>query len=463
MSERPQPERLRETMSLPRSLEMADFHVELPDDLVREIQELREVEESEYIETVRPILRAIMANIRRVEGEKIRGDKWVYHMLPDPNDPERNNPLVVLPGHGCGYEKASGGCSMCNFAGEGRDATKQDVDEAMDFLISNQEDHFVHKINLNALGSFFHDKELTPDLRSYIYQRIREYAEKVGDKGLVLFVTEGRLDHITDKKMKEMRDGIGEHVLLDVGVGVESTDPLVRETIINKGLPENWEKRLQIIKEYQPVNVETHIIFGTPFLDESQTIRDTVKSVKDMIEISESEGDSRDLVLFMVMNRKPGTLTEYLARGDQYQLPNLMATAEALLKIGELVSLDSLKHVMVFGLVGPDVHAEAGTQYVGEDTESAELKAIHEILLNWRGLPEDLDKLRSAFDAVPKEIRTAVGYHGPYEGVGLTKEEKKDLRTTVAEAYYRLVTTFFPHLEGLSFEEISQYFKKVKV
>ncbi|MFH1356801.1 MAG: hypothetical protein ABII18_06670 [bacterium] len=452
---------LPETAEFSVTLERTNFDVELPQDISVEIQELKYLSEENFVDTIRPILRACMTRIRHIEGEKIRGDKWIYHMLPDPNDSGRKNPLVVLPGRGCGYEKATGGCSMCNFAGDGRDITTRDVDEAMEFLIENQKDKKVSKININALGSFFSDREISPDIRAYIYSKIKEHADKMGEDGLVVFITEARIDHITEERVKEMREAVGRDVIIDIGVGVESTDYLLREAVINKGLPVDWEDKLRMIRGYQPMDVTVHTMFGTPFLDEGQSVRETVKSIRDCIRMENQDGEHViDSVLLMVMNRKPGTLTDYLSRSGQYRMPNLMAVAESLLTIGESVSTEELKRVRILGLVGPDVHVKAGTEYVSRDPDHPELDDIYDILLEWRGTPEELDKLRIAYQAVSQDVRDQIGYGGPYEGEGLSEEEKTRLRTSICEAYYRIATTLFPELQGSSFAEISDHFKQ---
>jgi len=186
---------------------------------------------------------------------------------------------------------------MCNFAGKGRDATVKDVNEAMDFIIDHnnkcfQEDsnrgHAI--ININALGSFFHSGELNKEVRSQIYKRIRDYAEGEAKGKNVVFINESRIDHITEEKMKEMREGVGDNVIIDIGVGIESTDDLVRESIINKGLPEDWKERLEIVTigVYDDQKNKGAIYFQAPdkevedFQDESFQYK--VKTEKEMLE-----------------------------------------------------------------------------------------------------------------------------------------------------------------------------------
>jgi len=254
---------------------------------------------------------------------------------------------------------------MCNFAGKGRDATVKDVNEAMDFIIDHnnkcfQEDsnrgHAI--ININALGSFFHSGELNKEVRSQIYKRIRDYAEGEAKGKNVVFINESRIDHITEEKMKEMREGVGDNVIIDIGVGIESTDDLVRESIINKGLPEDWKERLEIVRKYDG-GLTAHIMYGTPVLNEKQQITDAIKSFKECAEMTDSEGKKMfDTLLFMVMNSKPGTLVNYLKEQGVEDLPNILSAVEGIIKIGDKISKSDLEKSHVFGLVGPNEFSE---------------------------------------------------------------------------------------------------------
>lgn len=437
---------LREKVT--NSLPVADFGKSLSPEVQEGLEKISELSDENFIRQVRPIVRSIMHHIRSVEGLKIQGFEAVCHMLPSPNDPDMQNPLIVLPGRGCGYQKGEGGCTMCNFAQEGRDATIQDVDEAVDFLINHFESYFeknptkpkVAVININALGSFFHKDELTPEVRDHIYHRVNKYKKEQGKDRIVVFVLEGRLDQITEENISDMREKVGEDVVIDVGVGIESTDFLVREGVINKGLPEDWKERLAILRKYD-CEIEGHVMFGTPFLDQDQMIDDTVESVRDLANMKDTRGEKMfQQVLLMVSNKKPGTLVNQLAKSGEYALPDIFDVYDAVKKLDDVIGDESKSRVMVFGLVGPEAHREAGTEYL--EPQGGD-EAAYQALLKWDGSREKYMEFVEAIEAIPESAVSKKKHQERKKSIGnRAQDPRQQLKKKIAEACYRLASVY---------------------
>lgn len=444
-------------------LETVDFSLPLTPEQEASLIEISALPDQAFIEKLQPLLSMLMARLREAEGEKIRGDKWVYHMLPSPR-PGLENPLVVLPGRGCGYEKGSGGCSMCNFAGEGRPATIQDVDEAMDFIIQHNAKTFeripghpLAVVNINALGSFFHAGELSSEVRRHIYTRIRAYQETLPDKK-VLFVLEARIDHLDEAVLKEMRECLGPKVLVDLGVGIESTQLLVREGIINKGLPADWLARLALLKKYH-VDLTSHFMFGTPLLDAREQVQDSVRSISEFSRLT-SEVVNNSQYLFMVMNCKPGTLPEFLRRNGEYQLPNILSVAQGILDLQEELPPQEFEKIMIFGLVGPELHMEGGVEYVRPHDPNCPCTEIHRLLAEWRSYPSYVKKLKELMGNLPEDCETRQQYAAQKHDTAIQEaREPRALRRKIAETYLRMGTAILPGQVG---KDLTQLITSVK-
>lgn len=450
------------------ALENTDFKEPLPESAQREIERTAELPDEEFVGEVRPVLRGLLKEIRKTEGELVRADEVVYHMLPSPNNPDRENPLVVMPSRGCGYEKGSGGCSMCNFGCEGRETTMEDADTALEIIFDHNRRWFAEHpeddggviVNINEPGSFLSDRELSPEVRDHIYRRIREYKETEAQGRTVVMVTESRLDQITEEKLIEMREKLGPGVVIDIGVGIESTDLVVEEGIFNKGKPDDWQEKMRMMDRHG-VGVTPHLMFGAPFLTEEQAINDAAKSLRDCLEIRNDRGEKFvNTALLMIMNRRPGTMVDYLARNEQHQMPNVMAVAETMERLGEELSPEDFRKIMVFGLVGPKNLVEAGTEYMTCHDESCQCNGVFGILREWRGTPENLKRLKDARASVTDACPNEASFQGPYKRQdGLSPEDKRQIKERAVGAYYRMSQTILPEKRGMGVEEIIKSFE----
>ncbi len=414
-----------------------------------EIDSVARLADPQFIRTVRPVLRAIMHGFHKDFGT-ISGDKVVHHFLPDPNDPNRQNPLVVLGSGKCGYAEGSGGCSMCSF-GEGKSipVTKQDVDYAMDeIIIKSNEDYLqahpnkrIALVNINAIGSFFGDGEMSPETRDYIYERVRAYKDRMKSEGknrLMVFVTEARFDDVTEERLKDMRNKLGQDVIIEIGFGVESTNDLIREAIVNKGLDPNWREKIALLKKYD-MEVALHIMYGLPFLSQDQAMVDTIQSIKDCMSLA-------NRVLLMVMNRKPGTLTDYMMSQNSYSLPTVKSVAETVVKLAEDLTPEQLRQLSVFGLVSPEAHVEAGTVNVRPTNPQEE--TIFNILTNWRGSAGDLLALKNALkSSVPTTL------------LPLTEEAKLGLKKQIVGTYLKAIRSLYPKAQIERLQDAYELFK----
>lgn len=377
----------------------SEFYDAVVAEFETEIEKAKNLDQDEFITAARGLLRTIMISLRHKFGT-ISGQETVYHLLPDPEDPNRENPLIVLGTGHCGYAEM-GGCSMCSFGESAkRDVSEQEIDEAFE-LAKKSNDRYDAPgsqavFNINAIGSFFGVSELSDERRRYILDKVKGYKQEHQDKN-VIFVTESRFEDITEESMAALREKLGENIPIEIGFGVESTNDLAREAIVGKGLDPEWREKMEILKKYK-IDCALHMMFGLPFLNEREQVADSVNSVRDCLAMT---GDY-DRILLMVMNKKPGTLVDAMAKDGKYKLPNVAQAAETVIRLGRQISAKDLKKILVFGLIFPEGAKEAGAE--GLKIATPEEQKIMDILLNWRSTPEELISLEAAFSALPADV-----------------------------------------------------------
>lgn len=421
------------------------------------LDELAKKEDGEFVKSIRPLLRTLMKKIREVEGESVKADKTVFHMLPHISNRNVENPLVVLPGKGCTYQEATGGCTMCNFGCEGRDPNQEDVDKALNFIFAHNKkmwaenpDYRTAIVNLNVPGTFFNDKELHPSLRDYAFRRVREFQKETGN--LTVFVCEGRLDLVSQERMENMREQLGPDVIVDIGVGLESTDELIREGITNKGLPKDWAEKAEMMKSMGDTDLTVHINMGMPFLNQAEIIKDATESLTEITKMRDESGDPIfDQALLMVMNQRKGTLLDYLARCGKYKLPNIFATAQVLTSLSEKLDPSDYERIRIGGLVGPENLVESGTLYQKPCRPDCSCGEVFETLRRFKSKPEDVEKLKKAVEAVGEDCELKSDFRKKEPEVPLNRE---DLKKEIAKTYLQMLRKFYPETKEQDLDTI---------
>jgi len=288
-----------------------------------------------------PIMRAL----RKQRGRRVSTGDWGCFNLPISTLPGRFAPLSFLNSRGCRHAWA-GGCTMCDytcrFDKPSEDAMMQAAREMCDHIESVQCDQGKYILfNVNDIGSFFDESEVPPTVRRYILSRI---AAAVPKYEIVEMATESRLEFITEENMAELRSILGATVKVEMGFGIESTDPLVREGCINKHLPENWREKCELMHRYG-VKICAHLQLGAPLLTESETLEDVYRSA---VELQDS--GLADCIIIMSMNLKKGTLCGQLFEEGLYQLPSPWSVVELMRRLGA----ERCRKIHFFGFITAD-------------------------------------------------------------------------------------------------------------
>jgi radical SAM enzyme (TIGR01210 family) len=352
---------------------------------------------------------------------------WSFLDLP-PAPGSSNGALLIclMPMNaGCAHQAAYGGCIGCDYHPEKSDVTRQELDQQINetFIFINtgrmpdgtKKDDFYERffsaqrivLNIVASGSLLSPSEIPVAQREKIFKQVKEYKNQHSDKEII-FETECRIDDLMPLNYKTGKYEINYPVLeslkslgmlVQIGVGVESTNPIVSEGCFNKHLPPMVEtiKLLEVLKkDYPQINLLPHIWLGAPFLTEKERIDDAVESINDCI--SNGLTDRKGRVIMMVMNKR-----RLSALGDVYDniqskdissshlslLPSIWSAGEALRRLGK----NNASRVMVRGFTTSDETAQIVKPCGQTDKEIA----LYKLVKSWRGTDSEWGLLQNIY------------------------------------------------------------------
>jgi radical SAM enzyme (TIGR01210 family) len=133
---------------------------------------------------------------------------------------------------------------------------------------------------------------------------------------------ESRPEYVTDKRLTDIQKIVSSK-LFEIGIGLETSNDLVREKAINKGFTFNdYKKAATLLKKHQ-MNVKTYVLMKPPFLTEKESLDDCIRTTKDIAAYT-------DLVSLNPTNVQRHTVVEYLWKRNQYRPPWLWSIVEFL-------------------------------------------------------------------------------------------------------------------------------------
>lgn len=244
---------------------------------------------------------------------------WVERVPASVNGIPSTRLIFIFRAIGCAHAlRPDGGCTPCGFLS----MSTAGCPVASEDLIAQFDEAFaqpgildnVTEVNLYNSGSFFADREIPPDVRDHVLTY-------VGQAGLRRVLVESRPEHVSADKLR-----IAKHLLgaceLDVGIGLESANDHVRETLINKGFSlDEFERSVQIIGQ-SGACLLAYVLIKPPGLSEAESIADAVESARYVFETAKKHRVNARVALqpsFVA----PGTKVERDFLAGHYAPPNL--------------------------------------------------------------------------------------------------------------------------------------------
>jgi radical SAM enzyme (TIGR01210 family) len=222
--------------------------------------------------------------------------------------------VVIMRTNGCCWAK-TGGCTMCGYRQASLDeVTEDDLNKQIDEALSRYKGEPFVKIYTS--GSFLDEKEIPLPVRQRI---LKEFS------GCERILFESRPEFVTAEVIAELPKTV------TIALGLESSDPDVLRTSINKGFtPEDSRRAGKMIKE-AGLGVRTYLLLKPLFLTESAAIEDTVRSAMFADEFS-------DEISINPLNVQRGTQAERLWRAGELRPPWIWSLVEVLKRLSGSVN-----------------------------------------------------------------------------------------------------------------------------
>jgi radical SAM enzyme (TIGR01210 family) len=218
--------------------------------------------------------------------------------------------VAVLRGRGC-YWASTKGCLMCGYSCDTVPSIK-DSDLETQFASVMEHHNGERFLKIYTSGSFFDEREISPDIRKSFLTIAGERAERV--------LVESRPEFITDEVLVEATGLVSS---LEVAIGLETADDEIRTRCINKGFTfSDYAEAVEILRK-QGASVRTYILLKPPFLTEKEAIVDAVESA---LKADEHSGT----ISFNPVNVQRSTYVEGLWKKRQYRPPWLWSLVEVL-------------------------------------------------------------------------------------------------------------------------------------
>ncbi|RBO82541.1 hypothetical protein [Marinomonas aquiplantarum] len=204
---------------------------------------------------------------------------------------------MVVPGGGCAYYRSKKGdaCTFCAFPGLTRDVIKgagyedyygswkldsETYIKMFDSLFDYSEKS--ERLAIFNGGSFFPESELPIGFQEYVYNRVSH------SKKTKQLLVEAYPNFISRKKLENAVDQLGDKTLM-VGIGLESSNDIVRNNIMNKGIDlGRFERKVKMMKEVGVVSY-VYVFLKPHLLNEAQAYHDVINTLEYLSSIGVDE------------------------------------------------------------------------------------------------------------------------------------------------------------------------------
>lgn len=234
--------------------------------------------------------------------------------------------MVVLRANGCEHYKKTGGCSMCShFNGTPihKVTDKNYIAQWNSVIDGSAIEKKGFKFNLNDypvlclynLGSLFNKNEISSSVIQYIFKSLNDY------KNVKKVIVESRAEYVTEEAIKNIKDvytGV-----VEVGIGVESTNKTIRELCHHKGIDDSKIIRnsIKILHDYG-FKALAYVNFKPVFLTEKEAVDDAIHTAVDCFNMG------FDAVSIEPTSLQDFSLANYLYEMGEYRVPWLWSIEE---------------------------------------------------------------------------------------------------------------------------------------
>lgn len=228
---------------------------------------------------------------------------------------------VILMSDGCSVPT----CTMCPFTNEnnyGRGHSAGDLlARVQDMLSRSAEEPDYEVLSLYNDGSFFAPREIPREVQADI-------ARLVAASGVKRLVVESLPQFITEQALAPFAHALGP-VRLEIGIGLQSADDLVREVLVNTRISRvSFERALAVMGRYG-AEPKVYLMVKPPFLTDGEAVTDVLDSAAYLTGLG-----VRGVTLCPTRVSR-NTVAWELWNAGLYAPPNLWTVVEVIRKIRE--------------------------------------------------------------------------------------------------------------------------------
>ncbi|MEU0383207.1 hypothetical protein [Streptomyces chartreusis] len=273
---------------------------------------------------LRRSLSALSMRLRRTPQEQ-RADepRFVsYDMLRERDGSTVRRKKVIVMSGGCSVPT----CTMCPFTNENNYGLETDprslLEQVASVLRRTDDEPDYDVLSLYNDGSFFAPREVPRDVQLAI-------AESVSRAGVRRLIVESLPQFITPAVLAPFVEALGD-VRLEIGIGLQSADDLVRETLVNTRISRTaFERAVAAMGEFGVVP-KIYLMVKPPFLRDDEAVTDVVDSVRYVRSLG-VEG-----VTLCPTRVSRNTVAWQLWQAGSYRPPNLWTIVETVRRVHPL-------------------------------------------------------------------------------------------------------------------------------
>jgi len=169
-------------------------------------------------------------------------------------------------------------------------------------------------VKLFTSGSFLDSSEIPESIQQMILGTLAKQAEKIS--------VESRPEYVTEKRLSAIKPLFHSKVF-EVGIGLETSNDLVRHNAINKGFDlKDYLKAVHLLSNHQ-MKVKTYVLLKPPFLTEKESLDDCIRTTQEISKYTDS-------ISLNPTNVQRHTVVEFLWKRNQYRPPWLWSIVEFL-------------------------------------------------------------------------------------------------------------------------------------
>jgi len=170
-------------------------------------------------------------------------------------------------------------------------------------------------------GSFLDPNEVPYDTQAKIIEDLNSYRD------ISYINVESRAEYINKESLENLIRVVNDPYKLSIGIGLESSNDLIRELCVNKCMNLNlFVKSIKLLKSYN-ISPTAYVTIGKPFINNWTNIMDATESIRFAFKCG------ADRVVLLSIGIQPNSLIEWLYKHRLYKPIDIWAIVEVLKRL----------------------------------------------------------------------------------------------------------------------------------